>query len=525
MKCLSCGKTVPEKKFCVFCGARLLAHCPKCNKIVEIPIDGACPSCNTKFLLYEEGMQLIGEAKALERRHKYEEALYKYENAQKLLSSMPLTIKKEISKQIQELITKIDIVTEKRALGEKAIKTGAIVTAKKAFQEVQKIIPTDEHAKRTLTELAPLLKRKAIRAWSLGVIVVAIAGVIGWEGYRNTLSYCVKEELVKLLNSQSLDIRTSAAFVLAMHKKSEGVSILRILSNSNDERKRLYSLTALLPFSEAKARNDLRELLYNGSTPAKIGAGWALINDGDTLSAVRLGVYLTGNDEDLRIASAVLLFDLGYAEGMPEIEKNLSTVPGSSVAAFKTLYAMYLLGDKDMLASHIGEWAGRVRELLKDKSEDVRLTAAFLLNKVTPNLAKEDSTLIESILWSGFLRSKDKVTPTLKELPEVQSFYLAKDVINNEGDEELSQLLSSARQIRQVCQSELSKIELGDKGAIEVAQNRMNSNSPMEQLYGATVSYRINKLKAVSVFKKLLNTPDENIKLLACKTAYEFIIQ
>lgn len=517
MKCPSCGKPVPETKFCVFCGTSVVRHCPQCNKIVETS-NPTCPSCNYEFYFHEDAMALLKEGEKLEKKHQYEDAVYKYESIKK-----PHNIRQEAEQRMQTIRTKIDNLAEKRALGEKALKAGSIKTAQKAFLEVQEILPKDKHAQKALLEITPLLKKKAIKTWILAISILIILGFLGWEGYRNTLSYRTKEELVKLLGSQDLYVRTSAAFTLAMHGQPEGVSVLRVLSNSNDERKRLYSFTALFPFAEQQATRGLREVLYNGSVPAKIGAGWALINHGDTLSAVRLGMYLSDKDDNLRIASAVLLFNLGYSEGLPEINKNLES--NSPETKFKTLYALYLLGDKEMLSAHIGEWAGKVRKLLKDESDDVRLITAFLLNKINPNLAKEDSTLIECILWDGFLKSKDKVTPKLKELPEVQAFYLAKDVINNEGDEELAQLLPSASEVRQICQLELSKIELGDKSVLKTAENRMNSKNPMEQLYGAIVGYKLYEKKAEGVLKRLLKIPDENVKLLTCKTLYEFVIR
>lgn len=526
MNCPECGKEISDgMNYCVWCGKRLLKECPNCHKVV-LSFKPTCDFCGINFSEYEDAMHLLEEGEKFEQRYKYEEAISKYECVQR-----PNDMKQEAAKRIRDLSEKLAIIAKNRELGEKLmhydyhrpLKGSSIKSARNAFQEIKRLIPIDEQSIRALAKLDSLSKRgrKKLLVWI--ILVIIVGGLLGWCQYRNTLSYYANQGLKNLLDSQSLDIKSSASLVLAAHGKDDGIHILKTLANSNDERKRVYSLAVLLPFAEKQATYGLKDVLYNGSVPAKIGAGWALVNHGDTSTAVRLGVELLGRNEDLKIASAVLLFNLGYSEGIPVIEDVLQgESPGLK---FKTLYALYLLGDKEMLYTYVAQWAVKVKKLLQDESEEVKLLAAFLLNKFYPCLSAKDSTIIEYILWNGFLRSKEKETPKIKELPEVNAFYIAKGIINGEGDEELTHFMPSASEIRQKCEAELSKIELGDKSAIEEAKKKMSSNDTWERLYGAIVGYRIDKRKANNVLKELTASSDEVLRLITCKLIYDFIIK
>ncbi len=516
VKCPKCERELSENvKYCIHCGILLFRECPGCKK--QIPfIKDVCEFCNIDIVQYEEGKKLLKEGRKFEDNWKYEEAKAEYEKIKG-----PPVILEEALKLLSDVVAKIEIINDQRFKDEKFFETH-LLQAKKTFLKTQELLPNDKNIADKLNLIETRLKWRFKKIWiGTGVLVVfGLSGFFFW--YVNTLSCLTERKLELLLGSKNLDVKNSSALTLGWRGNKTSVPILKILANSGDERKSVYSLSALLGMGEAYAMEGMNEIAWGGrSIASRIGAAWCLVNLGDTTIIPELVAYLNGNNESLKIASAVLLFNLGYSVGISVIEQMLKSEVYEN--RIKGLYALYLLGNKQMLTWYEENWIPSVKDLLWDSNLDVRAIVAFLLNEFSTDLTSQDSVAITQILWEEFINNESHAMLKIDEMPEISEFCIAKGIINKNGDENIVDFKYSANIIRKKCWRALSKIELEDKVTIKEVKEALNSTEKYERLYVSLVLLEYNKKEAIPVLKKLIKDKDEVFKLNTCKLIFEFI--
>ncbi len=516
IRCPKCERELPEGvKYCIYCETLLLKECPGCKRKIPFLKD-ICESCGLDIAQYEEGKKLLEDGKKLEQSWKYEEAKARYEE----IKGPPVMLE-EASKLLDAVIQKIKIIDEQRYKGEQYFKTH-LVRAKKSFLKVQELLPNDEDIMNKLKLVEIHLKWK-FKKICLGIGILIIVGLVGtFFGYTNTLSYMAKRGLETLLGSENLEIKNSSALILGWRGNKTGIPVLEVLTNSGDEKKRVYSLSALIGLGEVQSVKKLSEIIYEERSVASIiAAAWCAVDFGDTTIIPELVVYLNENNESLRIASAVLLFNLGYSVGIPTIEEILKSELYEK--RVKGLYAIYLLGNKRMMGWHEESWVPLVKDLLWDSATDIRALTAFLLNEFSTDLTPQDSVAISRILWEEFMNGESQTMMKVKEIPEINGFYIAKGIINRRGDEDIVEFSPSANIIRRRCWGALSKMELEDKTVMEEVEKALNSTEKYERLYAGLVMLKCGKRKAMPVLKELIKDKDEILKLNTCKLIFEFI--
>ena len=546
MKCSSCGKdllTSRDIKYCIHCGNPLFRECPDCGNTIPSG-DKVCRFCKLDITKYEKAVKLLSDGKLFEEKWKYEEAKELYKRARDIIS------RDEISKLLNGVTQKIKTIKDNQLKAESLIKAGGIQSsgklksAKRALQEVQSLLPEDEDTSIKLSLIETRLKSRSRKIRFLLTVIIILAGVGIFYTYTNTLSSLALRGLKSLLSSSEMDIKHSSALILGWRGERCAGPTLEMLVNSSDERKRIYSLSALLKLGEVQTLPILRDVMRTGSISTRIGAAWTLGAVGDSTIAPELATYLSEegerfNPEDLKIASAVILLNLGgiqsfggiqslgYSVAMPVIEESLKSK--SEKTRFKVLYALYLLGSKEVLQLSVGTNSIRacLRDLLKDKSKEISLLSALLLKEFSPKLSPEDSALIGGALWNGFIMSELQILPSrVEEMPVIRPFYVARGIIKGEGYEDiLSRFIGISpltSEIRKKCVATLSRIELGDELVMEELTKALNSVDKYERLYSALVMLKFDKRKAIPVLKELMKDKDELLKLNTCTLTLEF---
>ena len=517
MRCPKCERELPESvKYCVYCSNILFKECPSCKR--KIGFDKrVCEFCGLDIAQYEQGKKLLEEGKKLEQNWKYEEAKAQYEEIQ----GLPV-IADEASKLLDAVLQKIKVINEQQFEGEKFLKT-RLACAYRAFLRVQDLLPENEDIANKLEAIKVRLKWRAKKVWvGIGIIViVGLGGTFYWR--TNTLPVLARRGLETLLGSESLEIKNSAALVLGWHGGKTGIPVLELLANSGNEKKRVYSLSALIELNETQSVGKMREFIRGGRDVAsRIAAAWSMVDFGDTTIIPELVVYLNEEDESLKMAAAVLLFNLGYSVGVPIMEEALKS--GTREEKFKVLYSLYLLGDKKMLRWYEKDWTPVIRNLLWDPTPEVKVLSAFLLKEFSTGLTSQDSLAIAKILWEEFISNKSQtIILKVEEIPEINGFYVAKGIINKRGDEDIVKFSPSADAIRRKCWTALSRIELKDKTAMKEIESALNSTDKYERLYAALVMLKCGKKEAVTILKELIKDKDDFLKLNTCKLVFEFI--
>lgn len=514
MVCPTCKKgLIDNSKNCVFCGKILFRKCPVCGKVISVE-DKICEFCRTDILLYEKNERSFREAEHLESQYQYEEAKAKY---------MPIKYPPQLLKQAEKHLKNIDSLLNRISLirqrANRLLKSGAIDRAYKAFSELYTLFPdedTDHALKLIKKRLGNHVRRKWITVGAIAVIVL----VLLWQVYSNVPYVLAIKGLRSLLGSKNLDIKNSAALILGLKGDKTGNPVLKLLSHSDNETKRVYSLAALASLDDNAALGDLRGVLYNGSTPARLAAAWVFVSKKDTTVIPYLEHFVKSSDIDLHIGASVLLFNLGYSNGLQIIDTVLHN--SSSDIRLKGLYALYLLGSEGMLRSYTISWLPLVKPLIADNSDDIKLLSASMLRRFSRRLSPQDSITIARILWSGFVKDSKMDVGSNPSLPQLMPFYLLHGLISGSAEEDFTNIKPLASEIRRKCLLTLSKIELENKSISQSLESDLSSSNPWERLYSTLVIFKSNPIRAIWVLRRLIKSRDEIVKLNSCKLAFEF---
>jgi HEAT repeat protein len=490
----------------------MLKDCPKCGKTVATDHE-ACEFCNVNIGFHEENMRLAEEGKKLEHGSNYEGAKAFYEKIKD-----PKT--PEISQLLEQVSRKLELIDDSRTRANEFIKAKKWKKARQCFIEIQKLEPSNDFATTGLRSIRTHSKRNLRVACMVVCAIIFVTVGLGFCTRMNNVHYLATKGLRSLLDSEDLAVKNSAALVLGWQGDHVAAPTLRVLANSGDPKKSIYSSAALLGIDPSAAIPVLKGIMREGDVALTLGAAYTLTELGDTSIVPELASYLDMPDEDLRIGASVLLFDFGYSLGIPVVQEALTDTLQSS--KLKGLYALYVLGDKKILAFHEDNWAPAVKNLLWDTSAEVRLLAAFLLNEFSSNLSSQDSISIEQILWEGFAH-KDKSIPEAEEIPDIWAFHIAKRIINRRGDEDISGSAHAVKEIRQKCNNALSRVELGDETIMAELLAALSSEDKQKQLYASIALLKAGDKKSVPVLKELLKEKDDVLKLSACKLIVEFI--
>lgn len=514
MNCPICNKAlVDNSKHCVFCGKVLFRKCPICGKTISVE-DKICEFCRTNIPLYEQSLKLMEEGGELESLCQYEKARACYDGVK-----LPNKLVTEAEQKIKEIDEKLEKINSLRSKGEELLEGKSYAKAHKVFSELYTILP-DEATESALNTTSMKLKWYFRRRWIFGILGAALIAGIIWQCYENNPSVLAVNELHSLLGSKNLDIRNSSAIVLGFRRDDVSKPVLKLLSYNQNEIKRVYSLAALTDLNDAEALKELRLLLFNGSTPARLASAWIFASRRDTTILPYIEYFIQSADVDLRVGGSVLLFNIGYSNGLQMLDSILyRTTPEVKL---KGLYALYLLSDGKVLRDYSSKWIPLVAPLLRDNSDNVKLLAASLLQRYNPELTPKDSIAIAKILWDGFVSDSKGSADFVSRLPEVKAFYLVRGIITKTGDEDFTHLSPSARDIRQKCNLELSKIELGDKVALQSALSGMKSADLSERLYNTLISFKFRPWRTVFALRSLMKSDNEIIKLITCKLVLEF---
>ncbi|MDD5530378.1 MAG: zinc ribbon domain-containing protein [bacterium] len=516
MKCPFCDKElIDNSKHCVACGKTLFKKCSVCKKVISTE-DKICEFCRTDISLYEKEIRFLAEAKEFEQKHQYEKAKAKYESIQS-----PHLIKEatEKLKRVDSIIGKISVLKEE---SKKLFESEHLLRAHKAFAELHSLLP-DDSTEKALELINAKLKAR-FRS-KIALIVVGVVLVCGgcWIWHINSLPVLATKELHSLLNSPNLDVRNSSALILGLRGDKKSASLLKVLSHSENEMKRIYSLAALTRLDDNSALKDLRSTLCNGSTSAKLASAWIFVNRGDTTVLPYLGYFMDSKDIDLRIGASVLLLNLKYSNGLNLIDSLLKS--DSRDERFKVLYAFNLLGNKEILYNYSSDWIPYVKPLINDSSENIKVLAASMLRRFSATLTSKELTTINKTLMDNLVQTAQTNINLTYKMPLLNPFYLVRGLATITADEDLTEIEPSVAEIRQKSLLALSKIQLGDKSILPIVRKDLISTEPWNRLYSAIVSLKLGKyrFRTNHVLRSLLKSKQEITRLNTSKLIIEFV--
>ena len=253
MRCSKCNKDLPDGvKFCVYCGNRILKECPSCKNIIPAERE-VCEFCSLNTNIHEENLRLFETGKELEHKRDYESAKTVYEKIRGPDAE-------EAARLLGAVNHKLKLITDNRAKTDECMKRRKWGKAKQCLDKVQEILPDDKDVELQLTSIGVHLRRRAIKIWSVVVVVIIIGVAVSFYRYINTPYHLATNGLIELLGSDNLEVRNSAALVLGWQGNKSSIPTLQILANSGNPGKSIYSLSALLTLNDPKiGRASCRE--------------------------------------------------------------------------------------------------------------------------------------------------------------------------------------------------------------------------------------------------------------------------